>query len=51
VLLAIGRSPALAHTALRLTMGAPTTADEVERVLEVLPAVVDRVRQRVPTLR
>ncbi len=46
VLLAIGRSPEFAHTALRLTLGSPTTGDEVERVLELLPIVVDRMRER-----
>jgi cysteine desulfurase len=46
VLLAIGRSAELAHTALRLTLGAPTTEAEIERVLEVLPRVVDRLRSR-----
>ena len=45
VLLAIGRSPELAHTAVRLTVGAPTTEAEIERVLALLPAVVDRVRR------
>jgi len=49
VLLAIGRSPELAHTALRLTLGAPTTEAEVERVLELLPLVVDRLRATVVT--
>jgi cysteine desulfurase len=44
VLLAIGRSPELAHTALRLTLGAPTTDTEVDRVIELLPHVVERVR-------
>ena len=44
VLLAIGRSPELAHTAVRLTLGAPTTEAEVERVLALLPIVVDRLR-------
>ncbi len=44
VLLAIGRSPELAHTALRLTLGAPTTDTEVDRVIELLPRVVERVR-------
>jgi cysteine desulfurase len=47
VLLAIGRSPELAHTALRLTLGAPTTEAEVERMLELLPFVVDRLRRTV----
>jgi len=49
VLLAIGRSPELAHTALRLTLGAPTTEAEVERVLELLPFVVARLRATVVT--
>ena len=44
VLLAIGRSPELAHTALRLTLGAPTTDAEIDRVLELLPAAVRRLR-------
>ena len=44
VLLAIGRSPEIAHTALRLTLGAPTTEADIERVLELLPRVVDRLR-------
>ncbi len=51
VLLAIGRSPELAHTAVRLTLGAPTTEAEIERVLALLPAVVGRVRERAPALR
>jgi len=38
VLLAIGRRPALAHTARRLILGAPTIETEVERVLDLLPA-------------
>jgi cysteine desulfurase len=46
VLLAIGRDPELAHTALRLTLGAPTTGDEIDRVVELLPTAVDRVRAR-----
>lgn len=43
VLLAIGRRPELAHTAVRLTLGAPTTGPEIERVLELLPAAVDAI--------
>ena len=46
VLLAIGRSPELAHTAVRLTLGAPTTEAEVERVLELMPRAVNRLRER-----
>jgi cysteine desulfurase len=48
VLLAIGRSPEQAHTALRLTLGAPTTEVEIERVLDLLPRVVSRVRESAP---
>jgi cysteine desulfurase len=44
VLLAIGRSPELAHTALRLTLGAPTTEADIERVLELLPVTVGGIR-------
>jgi cysteine desulfurase len=44
VLLAIGRSPELAHTALRLTLGAPTTEAEIDRVLELLPRAVEGIR-------
>jgi cysteine desulfurase len=44
VLLAIGRSAELAHTAVRLTLGAPTTEAEIDRVLDLLPAAVHRLR-------
>ena len=47
VLLAIGRSPELAHTAVRLTLGAPTTEAEVDRALELVPVAVERLRGRV----
>lgn len=44
VLLALGQTPELAVSALRLTLGRSTTAAEVDRVLEVLPQVVGRLR-------
>ena len=44
VLLALGLPPALAHTAVRLTLGRDTTPAEVDRVLDLLPAAVARVR-------
>jgi len=44
VLLAIGRSAELAHTAVRLTLGAPTTEAEIDRVLDLLPLAVERMR-------
>ena len=46
VLLAIGRSAELAHTAVRLTLGAPTTEAEIDRVLDLLPLAVERVRDQ-----
>jgi cysteine sulfinate desulfinase/cysteine desulfurase-like protein len=45
VLLAIGLCPELTHTALRLTLGAPTTDAEIDRVLKLLPAAVHRLRE------
>ena len=47
VLLAIGRCPELAHTALRLTFGAPTIDAEIDRVLKLLPAAVLRLREMI----
>lgn len=44
VLLALGLPPALAHTAVRLTLGRDTGEAEIERVLELLPAAVAKVR-------
>jgi cysteine desulfurase len=48
VLLAIGRSPELAHTALRLTLGAPTTGADIDRALALVPAVIARLREASP---
>ena len=44
VLLALGRDTAAAKSAIRFSVGKNTTEQEIERVLEVLPAVVERVR-------
>lgn len=45
VLLALGRSAEEAKGALRFSVGKETTAQEIDRVLEVLPLVVERVRR------
>ncbi len=45
VLLALGRSAEEAKGALRFSVGKETTAQEIDRVLEVLPQVVERVRR------
>jgi cysteine desulfurase len=44
VLLALGLDPALAASALRLTLGRGTTDTHIDRVLEILPGVIDRLR-------
>ena len=44
VLLAMGLPPDLAHGALRFSLGRDNTEAEVDRVLEILPALVERVR-------
>jgi cysteine desulfurase len=44
VLLALGRDPDAAKSALRFSVGKDTTEAEIDRVLDVLPKVVERVR-------
>jgi cysteine desulfurase len=44
VLLAMGRTPAQARGALRFSVGPGTTDAEIDRALDVLPALVARVR-------
>lgn len=46
VLLSIGRSPQLASASLRLTLGRGTTDEDVDTLLTVIPAAVDRLRSR-----
>ncbi len=48
VLLALGLSPEQAHGSLRFSLGKWTTEDEIERVLDVLPRVVARLRAMSP---
>jgi cysteine desulfurase len=45
VLLAMGLSEAQASSPLRMTLGYGTTSDEIDAVVEVLPAIVERARQ------
>jgi len=44
VLKAIGLSDEEAHGALLLTVGVPTTEDEIDRALEIIPQVVNQLR-------
>lgn len=45
VLLALGLSEEVAHGSLRLTLGRYNTAKDIEKVLKVLPAVIQRLRK------
>jgi cysteine desulfurase len=51
VLLAMGLSPEQAHGSLRFSLGRWTTKDEIERVLEVLPPIVAKLRAMSPLLK
>jgi cysteine desulfurase len=44
VLLALGRDPRAAKSAIRFSVGQETTEQDVEYVLAVLPQIVERVR-------
>lgn len=48
VLLAMGILHELAHGSLRLTLGLGNTDEDVDRVLEVLPGIVERLRAMSP---
>jgi cysteine desulfurase len=48
VLLAIGLNPVDAHGSLRLTLGRETTDEDVRYVSEVLPGIVNELRQMSP---
>ncbi|MAH39054.1 MAG: cysteine desulfurase NifS [Dehalococcoidales bacterium] len=48
VLLATGTPPEQSHGSLRLTLGKWTTEDEIERVLDVLPGIVAKLRAMSP---
>ncbi|HEY5497581.1 MAG TPA: aminotransferase class V-fold PLP-dependent enzyme, partial [Syntrophales bacterium] len=48
VLMAIGLPHELAHGSLRFTLGRPTTAADVDRLLEVLPPIVAKLRAMSP---
>jgi cysteine desulfurase len=50
-LLALGLSPVQAHSSLRFSLGYGSTGEDVERVLEVLPGIVKRLRAMSPMLK
>lgn len=48
VLLAIGLVPEAAHGSVRFTLGRSTTAEDIETVISVMPAIVERLRMMSP---
>lgn len=48
VLLAIGRPHEIAHGSLRLTLGEGSTQEEVDYILEVVPPIIERLRNMSP---
>ncbi|MCD6351202.1 MAG: cysteine desulfurase NifS [Armatimonadetes bacterium] len=48
VLLAMGIPPEVAHGSLRLSLGRGNTDEDVDRVLQVLPGIVERLRAMSP---
>jgi len=49
VLMAMGIPPEVAHGSLRFSLGRMNTEQDVDHVLEVLPGVVERLREMSPT--
>lgn len=48
VLMALGLKHEQAHGSLRMTLGKENTMEQIDKVLEVLPGIVDRLRQMSP---
>jgi cysteine desulfurase len=48
VLAAIGRTPEQARSSIRLSLGRYNTAEDIDATLEILPAVVERLRSVSP---
>ena len=44
VLLAIGLPPEIAHGSLRLTLGKDNTDEEIDYVIDILPAIIEKLR-------
>lgn len=50
VLLAMGISKEDAHGAIRFTLGKGNTKEDIEKVIEVLPSIIERLRSMAPKL-
>ncbi|MBU0672097.1 MAG: cysteine desulfurase NifS [Candidatus Margulisbacteria bacterium] len=51
VLMATGISPELAHGSIRFTLGRLTTDEDIDRVLEVYPKIVEKLRKMSPLVK
>jgi cysteine desulfurase len=51
VLLAMGLDPVQAHGSLRFTLGKWTTNEEIDKVLEILPRIVTKLRAMSPLVK
>ena len=51
VLLALGLSPEQAHGSLRFTLGRENSEEDIERVLDVLPGIIAKLRAMSPLLK
>ena len=49
VLSAMNISPALAQSSIRFSLGRSTTPEQIDRVLEILPPIIERLRSMSPT--
>ena len=50
VLRAMGFSHEVAHGSLRLTLGKENTEEDVDYVLDILPGIIEKLRQMSPLL-
>jgi cysteine desulfurase len=48
VLTAIGKTPDEAHGSLRVSLSSMTTAEDIDYVVDILPGIVDRLRDLSP---
>ena len=48
VLLSMGRTPEECHGSVRFTLGHETTEEEIDKVLEVLPLIIEKLRRMSP---
>jgi len=48
VLLSMGRTPEECHGSVRFTLGHETTEEEIDKVLKVLPLIIEKLRRMSP---